>query len=119
MNLKNLAMWAVIVFLTVGLYNMFKNPQNLSNKKDTIIFSEFLSEVDNGRVVEVQIQGNNIYGILANGNKFSTSFKKSENIITSFLLIEFCGFLNILYSPIVKKTITAHIAKFFKFIRLR
>ena len=72
MNLKNLAMWAVIVFLTIGLYNMFKNPQNSIKKKDTIIFSEFLTEVDNGRVVEVQIQGNNIYGILSNGNKFST-----------------------------------------------
>ena len=67
MNLKNLAMWGVIVFLTIGLYNMFKNPQNSINKKDTIIFSQFLSEVDEGRVVEVQIQGNNIYGILSNG----------------------------------------------------
>ena len=28
MNLKNLAMWAIIVFLTIGLYNMFKNPQS-------------------------------------------------------------------------------------------
>ena len=72
MNLKNLAMWVVIVFLTIGLYNMFKNPQNSINKKDTIIFSQFLSEVDEGRVVEVQIQGNNIYGILSNGKNFST-----------------------------------------------
>ena len=81
MNLKNLAMWAVIVFLTIGLYNMFKSPQNSINKKDTIIFSEFLSEVDNGRVVEVQIQGNNIYGTLANGNKFSTYSPNDPNLI--------------------------------------
>ena len=54
MNLKNLAMWVIIVVLTIGLYNMFKNPQNLQNKNNkTIIFSEFLTEVDNGRVVEV------------------------------------------------------------------
>ena len=26
MNMKNIAMWAIIV-LTIGLYNMFKNPQ--------------------------------------------------------------------------------------------
>ena len=65
MNLKNLAMWVIIVVLTIGLYNMFKNPQNLQNKNNkTIIFSEFLTEVDNGRVVEVQIQGNNIKGVL-------------------------------------------------------
>ena len=72
MNLKNLAMWAIIVFLTIGLYNMFKNPERSINKNNTIIFSEFLSEVDDGRVVEVQIQGKNIYGILSNGNRFST-----------------------------------------------
>jgi len=82
MNLKNLAMWAVIVFLTIGLYNMFKSPQgSINKKKDTLIFSEFLSEVDNGRVVEVQIQGNNIYGILSNGNKFSTYSPNDPNLI--------------------------------------
>ena len=53
MNLKNLAMWAMIVFLTIGLYNMFKNPQGSITQKNNIIFSEFLSEVDNGRVVQV------------------------------------------------------------------
>ena len=64
MNLKNLAMWAIIVLLTVGLYNMFKNPQASFNQKNTIIFSEFLAEVDNGRVVQVEIQGNNVSGVL-------------------------------------------------------
>ena len=81
MNLKNLAMWGVIVFLTIGLYNMFKQPQSSINKKNTIIFSEFLSEVDNGRVVEVQIQGNNIHGILSNGNRFSTYSPNDPNLI--------------------------------------
>ena len=72
MNFKNLIMWAVIVFLTIGLYNMFKNPQTSLNKKNSIIFSEFLSEVDNGRVVQVEIQGNNINGVFSNGERFST-----------------------------------------------
>ena len=35
-------------------------------------FSNFLTEVDAGRVVEVTIQGNNISGILADGKTFST-----------------------------------------------
>ena len=60
MNFRNLAMWAVIVILTIGLYNMFKNPQGSVNKKNNIIFSEFLTQVDNGRVVQVEIQGKNI-----------------------------------------------------------
>ena len=52
---------------------MFKNPQTTSNKNN-IIFSKFLSEVDAGRVVQVEIQGNNINGILSNGDKFTGEF---------------------------------------------
>ena len=81
MNFKNLAMWAVIVLLTVGLYNMFKNPQRSVNQKNTIIFSEFLDEVDNGRVVQVEIQGNNIKGIMSNGDRFTTYSHNDPNLI--------------------------------------
>ena len=62
MNFKNIAMWAVIVFLTIGLYNMFKNPQANIRGNNKVIFSEFLTAVDNGEVVKVEIQGNNIKG---------------------------------------------------------
>ena len=34
---------------------MFKNPHNTVNAKDRINFSEFLSEVDTGRVLQVEI----------------------------------------------------------------
>ena len=60
---------------------MFKNPQINSSKNNSIIFSEFLSEVDDGRVVEVQIQGNNIQGILSNGEKFKTYSPNDPNLI--------------------------------------
>ena len=67
MNFKNLAMWGIIVILTIGLYNMFKNPQGSISQKNKIIFSEFLTEVDNGRVVKVEIQGKNIKGYIIQG----------------------------------------------------
>ncbi len=82
MNFKNLAMWAIIVVLTIGLYNMFKNPQNIkSANNEKIIFSEFLKEVNNGRVVEVQIQGNNIKGVMANGKTFTTYSANYPNLV--------------------------------------
>ncbi len=81
MNFKNLAMWAIIVLLTVGLYNMFKNPQGSFQQNNNIIFSEFLSEVENGRVVQVEIQGNNVNGIFSNGQKFSTYVPNDPNLI--------------------------------------
>ena len=81
MNFKNLAMWAIIVFLTIGLYNMFKNPQGNISQKNNIIFSEFLNQVDNGRVVEVEIQGNNIKGIMSDGKIFTTYSPNDPNLI--------------------------------------
>ncbi len=81
MNFKNLAMWAIIVLLTIGLYNMFKNPQGSFNQNNNIIFSEFLSEVENGRVVQVEIQGNNVNGVFSNGQKFTTYVPNDPNLI--------------------------------------
>ena len=81
MNFRNLAMWAVIIVLTIGLYNMFKNPTGSVNQNNKIIFSEFLNEVENGRVVQVEIQGNNIRGILSDGNNFITYSPNDPNLI--------------------------------------
>ena len=66
MNLKNLAMWGIIVLLSVGLFNMFQNPNKMGPAKTKVAFSEFLSEVELGNVTRVEIQGNNITGVLSN-----------------------------------------------------
>ena len=63
MNFKNLIMWAIIVLLSVGLFNMFQDPAKINSDKKNLPFSNFLNEVEAGRVVEVQIQGNNISGV--------------------------------------------------------
>ena len=81
MNFKNLAMWAIIVFLTIGLYNMFKNPQSNVRGADKVIFSEFLTSVENGEVLKVEIQGNNIKGVYSNGNSFRTYSPNDPNLI--------------------------------------
>ncbi|AFS47807.1 MAG: ATP-dependent metallopeptidase FtsH/Yme1/Tma family protein [Proteobacteria bacterium] len=81
MNFKNIAMWAIIVFLTIGLYNMFKNPQSNIRGGNQIIFSDFLTSVENGEVLKVEIQGNNIKGVYSNGNSFSTYSPNDPNLI--------------------------------------
>ena len=81
MNIKNIAMWAIIVFLTIGLYNMFKNPQSNVRGGNQIIFSDFLTSVDNGEVLKVEIQGNNIKGVYSNGNSFTTYAPNDPNLI--------------------------------------
>jgi len=51
---KNLALWIVITLLMVLLYNLF-NQQHLA--ETNISYSEFLSRVEEGRIAEVVIQG--------------------------------------------------------------
>ena len=72
MNMKNLIMWVIIVLLSVGLFNMFQDPSKINSEKNNLAFSNFLNEVDAGRVVEVTIQGNNISGVMADGKNFNT-----------------------------------------------
>jgi cell division protease FtsH len=81
MNLKNLAMWGIIILLSVGLFNMFQNPDKMGVAKTKVAFSEFLSEVELGNVIKVEIQGNNISGVLSNGSTFSTYSPNYPNLV--------------------------------------
>ena len=51
---------------------MFQDPNKMNSERNSLAFSNFLNEVEAGRVVEVQIQGNNISGVLADGKTFKT-----------------------------------------------
>ena len=74
-------MWGIIVLLSVGLFNMFQNPNKMGEVKTKVAFSEFLSEVELGNVIKVEIQGNNITGVLSNGSTFSTYSPNYPNLV--------------------------------------
>ena len=99
MNLKNLFMWVIIVLLSVGLFNLFQNPNNANYEKNKFAFSKFLTEVDNGRVVEVEIQGNNINGVLSDGTSFSTYSPNYPNLVEKLSEKE----ISIIASPLEDK----------------
>ena len=99
MNFKNLIMWGIIVLLTVGLFNMFQNPSSINSPKDKVAFSKFLSEVDAGRVIEVEIQGNNIKGTLSDGSKFITYSPNYPNLVEKLSANK----INIIASPLDDK----------------
>ena len=60
---------------------MFQNPDKLNSAKNNVPFSQFLKDVDDGRVVEVEIKGNNISGTLSNGENFSTYSPNYSNLV--------------------------------------
>ena len=51
------------------------------SRGNQIIFSEFLTSVEDGEVLKVEIQGNNIKGVYSNGNNFSTYAPNDPNLI--------------------------------------
>ena len=80
MNMKNLMMWGVIVLLVLGLFNLFQNPKN-SVVSDKMPFSDFLKNIEDGRVVQVNIKGNDIEGILSDGTSFKTYAPNDPNLV--------------------------------------
>jgi len=65
---KNLFTWITIIFAIIFLYGLFSDEQ-IGGKN--IIFSDFLNKVDEGKVRDVVIQGNNISGHYDDGTNFS------------------------------------------------
>ena len=84
MNLKNLMTWGVIVLLVVGLFQLFQNPKK-NMASDKMPFSEFVKNIEDGRVIQVEIKGNNIEGVLSDGTSFNVG-KKNSDIRISWLL---------------------------------
>ncbi|MDI4656194.1 ATP-dependent zinc metalloprotease FtsH [Xanthobacter autotrophicus] len=60
-NLRNFALWVIIVLLLLALFSLFNSPGQRTNANE-ISFSQLLSDVDAGKVREVVIEGPNITG---------------------------------------------------------
>ncbi len=60
-NYRNLALWAIIAVLLIALFNLFQTPQQRGGASE-IPYSDFLSQVDAGRVKTVTIAGDRITG---------------------------------------------------------
>ena len=70
-NLRNFALWVIIVLLLLALFTLFQNPGQRSSSQD-ISFSQLLTEVDAGKVRDVLIQGPDIHGTFNDGRAFQT-----------------------------------------------
>ena len=64
-------MWVIIGLLLIALFNLFQSPTS-RGPQTSLAFSDFLSEVQSGRVGDVVIQGDQISGHFSDGRAFST-----------------------------------------------
>jgi cell division protease FtsH len=70
-NLRNFALWVIIVLLLLALFTLFQNPGQRASSTD-ISFTQLLTEVDKHNVRDVVIQGPDIHGTFTNGSSFQT-----------------------------------------------
>src|SRR6266852_5651312 len=80
-NLRNFALWVIIVLLLLALFSLFQNPGQRTVSND-ITFSQLLADVDQGRVRDVVIQGHDITGSYNDGKPFQTYAPSDPNLVT-------------------------------------
>ena len=73
---KNLILWVVIA---VVLLSVFQNFGDRSSSGQTLIYSDFLTQVKQGQVSEVMIEGQNITGKMSSGTLFTTYSPETSN----------------------------------------
>lgn len=67
--MKNIVLWVVIAIVLMSVFNNFGPQSSSSNEMD---YSTFISNVKNGAVSSVDIQGREIQGKLTDGSQFTT-----------------------------------------------
>ncbi len=77
---RNLALWVIIALLLVVLFNLFQ-PSSGRNSASQIAYSDFISEVQGGRVRDVVIQGRVVSGQLTDGRTFQTYTPEDPTLV--------------------------------------
>jgi cell division protease FtsH len=80
-NLRNFALWVIIVLLLLALFTLFQNPGQRAASQD-ISFSQLLAEVDQNKVRDVVIQGPEIHGTFTNGSSFQTYAPNDPTLVS-------------------------------------
>ncbi|MGD8959123.1 MAG: ATP-dependent zinc metalloprotease FtsH [Desulfobacteraceae bacterium] len=75
---KNLALWLVITLMMIMLFNLF-NQQHLA--ENTLSYTEFLSMVENEKIAEVVIQGQELLVTDTNRNRFKVFAPQDAELI--------------------------------------
>ncbi|AGA91272.1 ATP-dependent metalloprotease FtsH [Thioflavicoccus mobilis 8321] len=75
---KNLILWVVIAIVLMSVFNSFTTTQTNAHK---VTYSDFISQVQQGQVKEVTIQGRKIEGIDENGQQFTTFSPGDDGLV--------------------------------------
>ncbi len=78
---RNLALWVIIALLLVVLFNLFQ-PSSNRVAATQVAYSDFIGEVNSGRVRDVVIQGRTVSGQLTDGRSFQTYTPEDPTLVS-------------------------------------
>ncbi len=73
---KNILLWVVIAVVLMSVFNSFGPTPTTSTE---MRYSEFLAEVNQGRIAEVNIDGQKVTGLTNAGERFTTYSPETDN----------------------------------------
>ena len=76
---KNFASWIGIFLVVMMISNLINGADSLSGSK--LNFTDFMKKVNEGEVIQVDIKGNELEGILKDGSRFNTHLPEYPNLI--------------------------------------
>jgi len=79
-NFRNFALWVIIGLVLIALFNLFQNTGQRSSGRD-IAYSQFITDVDQGRVHNVVISGQQISGTYSDGSAFQTFAPQDPELV--------------------------------------
>ena len=79
-NFRNFAIWLVILFMLMGLFQVFQSSTRSTSVSDKS-YSQFVSDVEAGSVSSVTITENVVSGALRDGTRFETVLPEGAEII--------------------------------------
>ncbi len=77
---RNAALWLIIVLLLFALFNLFQGSSNRGPQQQ-VTFSDFIDDVESGRVLEVTIEGQSITGQYRDGRQFTTYAPEDPKLV--------------------------------------
>ncbi|MBB2190130.1 ATP-dependent metallopeptidase FtsH/Yme1/Tma family protein [Gluconacetobacter azotocaptans] len=77
---RNLALWVIIIVLLLLLFNVFQ-PGSVQHASQQLAYSDFIGDVNGGRVRSVIVQDHNISGTLTDGTSFETYTPQDPTLI--------------------------------------
>src|SRR5690606_10995078 len=79
---RNMFFWLVIILLMVGFFNMFQQKPQQHSGAPPVSYSDLIADADAGKIADVTLQGEEIYGHYTDGRTFLSYLPPETDVVS-------------------------------------